>query len=276
MQCLMASPIFVVDAFSAHPFGGNPAGVCLLPSPAGEAWMQAVAAEMNCSETAFLYRENDVFSLRWFTPRCEVDLCGHATLAACHVLWERGDVKRHERILLSTRSGPLEACWQDGMIMLDFPAEPPVGTEAPPLLLEALDLVPVWTGKNRFDYLLEVATPDEVRTLSPDFVLLAGVPMRGVMVTAACYGGGYDFVSRFFAPSVGVPEDPVTGSAHCCLGPYWQTRLGRGSFVAWQASSRGGEIWVSVAGDRVHLGGRATTVAEGYLRLIADSPDPPL
>jgi PhzF family phenazine biosynthesis protein len=260
----MAVPISIVDAFTARPFAGNPAAVCLLPGPRDPSWMQAVAAEMNLSETAFLHPEGDGYRLRWFTPVTEVDLCGHATLASAHVLFKQILPATAERIVFFTNSGELTATLEDRAILLDFPAEPATPTPAPAGLVEALGVTPVSTGKNRFDYLIEVASGEEVIGMSPDFTRLAAVPMRGVIVTAASTGA-YDFVSRFFAPAVGVNEDPVTGSAHCCLGPYWKEVLGKETLSAYQASKRGGELSVRVAGDRVVLGGRAVTVLEGSL-----------
>jgi predicted PhzF superfamily epimerase YddE/YHI9 len=259
----MSIPLFIADAFTSRPFSGNPAAVCLLSRPAGEEWMAQVAAEMNLSETAFLSPAGEgEYDLRWFTPVCEVDLCGHATLASAHAL---RDAVRDE-VVFFTKSGPLRARYEGDVIVLDFPAEPAAPAKVPPELIETLGVRPLWTGKNRFDYLIEVASADEVREMRPDFPRLARLTTRGVMVTAETPKGPYDFISRFFAPAVGIPEDPVTGSAHCCLGPYWQQRTGRDSFTAWQASSRGGEVRVKVAGDRVLLGGRAVTVLEGTLR----------
>ncbi|MDT8357288.1 MAG: PhzF family phenazine biosynthesis protein [Methanomicrobiaceae archaeon] len=258
----MQVPLSIVDAFTSRPFSGNPAAVCLLPHPAGEEWMQQVAAEMNLSETAFLSPAEGGYDLRWFTPLCEVDLCGHATLATAHVLRDRGD----DEAVFFTKSGPLRAFYEGDLIVLDFPGEPAVFADPPPGLIDALGIRPVWTGKNRFDYLVEVASGGEVRAMQPDFSSLARITARGVMVTAETPRGPHDFISRFFAPAVGIPEDPVTGSAHCCLGPYWKQRTGRNTFTAWQASPRGGEVRVEIAGDRVLLGGRAVTVLEGRLR----------
>ena len=266
----MAIPIYQVDAFTDKPFTGNPAAVCILPAPADPAWMQAVAREMNLSETAFLCPQADGYLLRWFTPAAEVDLCGHATLASAHVLWETGALQPHEQARFHTHSGLLTAVRradgiEDEYILMDFPATPdePVGT--PPGLGEALGIVPRYVGQSRFDYLVEAESEAVVRALRPDFAALRTLPVRGVIVTSRADDSAYDFVSRFFAPAVGVDEDPVTGSAHCCLGPFWQRRLGRTEFLAYQASARGGTVRVRVAGERVHVGGQAVTVLRGEL-----------
>lgn len=255
-----------VDAFTSEPFGGNPAAVCLLPGPADAAWMQRVAREMNLSETAFLARRGDGgFDLRWFTPAVEVDLCGHATLAAAHVLWEENHLAQDAPAVFHTRSGRLSATRRGGWIEMDFPAEPDAPAPAPDGLAEALGAEPLHVGRNRFDYLVEVDAEKTVRRLAPDFRRLAGIDARGLIVTARAATGGFDFVSRFFAPRTGVDEDPVTGSAHCCLGPYWRRRLGRDAFTAWQASERGGLVKVAVRGERVTLSGQAVTVLRGEL-----------
>ena len=250
-----------VDAFTREMFQGNPAAVCLLHRPVDEAWMQNVAAEMNLSETSFLLeRSSGVYGLRWFTPKVEVDLCGHATLASAHVLWEDGIVPRDSSLDFETRSGVLRATRHADWIELDFPAEPPQPAEPPPELVAALGVEPRFVGRNRFDYLLEVDSEADVRAVSPDFTALRRIAGRGFIVTSRASRGEFDFVSRFFAPASGIDEDPVTGSAHCCLGPYWEQRLERDSLTGYQASSRGGVVQVRVAGDRVHLGGQAVTV----------------
>jgi PhzF family phenazine biosynthesis protein len=262
----MAQTVIVVDAFTETLFRGNPAAVCLLEAFRDDRWMQNVAREMNLSETAFLLRRNDGLSLRWFTPETEVELCGHATLASAHVLWEEGLLPHSEPARFHTRSGLLTARRQDGWIEMDFPAEPQQQAIAPRELTAALGVIPVHAGKNRLDdWLVEIESETALRALTPDFTLLRSVPMRGVMVTARSLSKGYDFVSRFFAPRIGINEDPVTGSAHCCLGPYWQKRLGRYSFYAEQASPRGGTVHVRVSGDRVILSGKAVTAMRGAL-----------
>lgn len=261
----MTQRITQVDAFTATPFKGNPAAVCVLDAPAPDAWMQAVALEMNLSETAFLVPEGDVYRLRWFTPAAEVDLCGHATLASAHVLWEDGHLPRDAEARFMTRSGLLRATWDAGWITLDFPAKPPVATEPPAGLLDALRVEPVAVARNQFDYLVVVADEEKVRNIQPDYGRLRSVDMRGVIVTAKSRDPKYDFISRFFAPAVGVLEDPVTGSAHCCLTPYWSQVLEREAFTAYQASPRGGELRLRLSGDRVLLSGQAVTVLRGEL-----------
>lgn len=239
--------------------------MCLLTAARSDEWMQLVAREMNLSETAFLLREGDGYRLRWFTPQAEVDLCGHATLASAHVLWEEGLAPGDAALRFLTRSGLLTARRVDGWIEMDFPAEPATSVEPPAELLRALGVKPRYVGKNRFDYLVEVESADAVRALRPDLALLRTVPARGVNVTSAGNRQGRDFVSRFFAPQLGVDEDPVTGSAYCCLGPYWQARLGKASLVGHQVSARGGIVRVTVRGDRVLLGGQAVTVLRGEI-----------
>lgn len=262
----MPLTITQVDAFTNEPFGGNPAAVCLLPAPAHAEWMQRVAREMNLSETAFLVRrEAGEFDLRWFTPSVEVDLCGHATLASAHVLWEEGHLPADVPAVFHTRSGRLSATRRTGWIEMDFPAEPAEPVPAPAGLVEALGAEPRSVGRNRFDYLVEVDSHATVERLAPDFARLKQLETRGIIVTARAAGEGVDFVSRFFAPGTGIDEDPVTGSAHCCLGPYWQQRLGRDVFTARQVSERGGLVKVLVRGDRVVLMGQAVTVFRGEL-----------
>ena len=268
----MTQPLVQVDAFTAEPFAGNPAAVCLL-EPGAEpdpAWMQRVAAEMNLSETAFLRPgpEPGAYGLRWFTPTVEVELCGHATLASAHVLWSEGRIAAGEPIRFASASGPLAARpGPDGTIWLDFPATPAEPVGPPSGLVEALGAgAPRWVGRGRFDYLVELEDEAAVRDLAPDVRRLTGLGVRGVIVTAAAGGpGGHDFVSRFFAPGAGIDEDPVTGSAHCTLGPFWAERLGRSELTGFQASARGGLVQVRPQGDRVLLGGRAVTVLRGQL-----------
>jgi PhzF family phenazine biosynthesis protein len=263
----MTVPLFHVDAFTDRPFAGNPAAVCLLPAWKDDRWLQAVAGEMNLSETAFLVKKADCFELRWLTPKVEVDLCGHATLASAHVLWQEGQAAGDE-IRFATRSGILKAVRRGGDIELDFPVKPEEPAPAPPGLLEALGTSALYVGKNQFDYLVEVESEAALRGLAPDFKRLAAVPVRGIIVTSRSADPRFDFVSRFFAPASGVDEDPVTGSAHCCLGDFWRKRLGRAEFVAFQASARGGVVKVRVVKDRALLGGRAVTVARGELLVV--------
>ncbi|MBN1581119.1 MAG: PhzF family phenazine biosynthesis protein [Anaerolineae bacterium] len=261
----MGIQIFQVDAFTNKPFAGNPAAVCILTETRDETWMQNVAKEMNLSETAFLLEQTDGFSLRWFTPAIEVDLCGHATLASAHVLFETVMLAPTEQARFHTRSGLLTARHDGNRIELNFPATPDEPADAPPKLLEALGVTAKYIGKNRFDYLIQVESEETVRELKPDFALLKTLGVRGVMVTSQTSSKEYDFVSRFFAPGAGIDEDPVTGSAHCCLGPFWSKRLGKTEFTAYQASARGGTVCVRVAGDRVCLSGQAVTVLHGEL-----------
>jgi PhzF family phenazine biosynthesis protein len=261
----MPIELFQVDAFTDIPFKGNPAAVCILPGAKDPVWMQDVAREMNLSETAFLSKETDGFNLRWFTPTVEEELCGHATLASAHILWDRGYLKRNEQARFFTRSGLLTAELTGNWIELDFPAEPSLPASMPEHLEQALGVVPKYVGKNRLDYLVEVGSEQDVRDLKPDFNRLCQISSRGFIVTSQATMGEYDFVSRFFAPQEGIPEDPVTGSAHCCLGPFWASRLGKEEMIAYQASSRGGVIRVSVCGKRVRLSGQAVTVFHGKL-----------
>jgi PhzF family phenazine biosynthesis protein len=262
----MGTRIVQVDSFADRPFVGNPAAVCVLPEWPDKAWMQAVARETNLSETAFLVRRGEGFELRWFTPTVEVDLCGHATLASAHVLWEDGHLKPGERAVFSTLSGTLAAERRGDWIELDLPAEPPQPVSAPPAeLLEGLGAKAVFVGRNRMDFMAELATEAEVRALRPQMQLFEKLGENGVIVTARASGPPYDFVSRYFAPGFGIPEDPVTGAAHCCLGPYWAPRLGKTEMLACQCSARGGVVRVRVAGARVALGGQAVTVIRGEL-----------
>lgn len=258
-------PFTQVDAFTDRPFAGNPAAVCVLPTARDAAWMQIVAREMNLAETAFLVRRADGYDLRWFTPAVEVDLCGHATLASAHVLWESGHLPSAATARFHTRSGLLTATRHDGLIWLDFPSTPAVEAPAPPEIERALGAPLRFTGRTPFDYLVEVDSEATLRRLEPDLTLLGRLPVRGVIVTAASSSEDYDFVSRFFAPAAGVPEDPVTGSAHCALSPFWSARLGRLELRGYQASQRGGLVRVRLAGDRVQLGGNAVTVLRGEL-----------
>jgi PhzF family phenazine biosynthesis protein len=261
----MPLPIVFVDAFTSEPFAGNPAAVCVLPEPREATWMQRVAREMNLAETAFLDRTTDGFNLRWFTPTVEVDLCGHATLAGAHVLWETGQVGATETIRFHTRSGVLTAVRRDDWIELDFPVTPEAPVEIPRDLVEALGALPSYVGKSRFDYLVELDSEAAVRSLRPDFRLLQTIPARGVIVTSRSSMAGCDFVSRFFAPASGIDEDPVTGSAHSSLAFFWSRRLHKNRFIARQLSERGGLLRVELDGDRVRLSGQAVTVIRGEL-----------
>lgn len=259
--------IVVVDAFADRPFSGNPAAVCVLEGPAEEGWMRDVAREMNLAETAFLHRVEDGYALRWFTPTVEVDLCGHATLASAHVLWQDGHLTAGEPARFHTRSGLLVAQRRGAEIVLDFPATPPREAAPPPGLTAALGGRECrWVGESPFDFLVELEDESAVRSLEPDLSALARLRCRGVIATsAAATGRPYDFVSRFFAPAAGVPEDPVTGSAHCALAPYWRDRTGRDRLIGYQASPRGGTVSVTCSGDRVLLGGLAVTTCRATL-----------
>jgi PhzF family phenazine biosynthesis protein len=261
----MGLTIYQVDSFTDKPFSGNPAAVCIMDELRDDSWMQNVALEMNLSETAFLHRQEEGYSLRWFTPAVEVALCGHATLASAHILWQIGQLKSTEQALFHTLSGPLMANQKAEWIEMNFPATQEVETSAPTGLVEALGVKVKYIGKNKFDYLVEVESEAVVRAIKPDIGLLRDVAARGVIVTSLADSGEYDFVSRFFAPNAGVNEDPVTGSAHCCLSPFWSRRLGKNELVGYQASARGGVVKVRYAGDRVILGGQAVTVMRGEL-----------
>ncbi len=263
----MPTSLFQVDAFCDRPFHGNPAAVCLLEQPAAADWMQAVATEMNLAETAFLRPLGDgEWQLRWFTPTVEVDLCGHATLASAHILWQEELLASDRVALFQTRSGPLQVVQNGGAMEMDFPATPAEPVAAPPALMRALGIsAPRFVGRTCYDYLLELNGAAEVKALQPDLTCLKEVDTRGVIVTARSDDPDYDFVSRFFAPAAGIDEDPVTGSAHCALGPYWETQLDKSALTAWQASSRGGRVQVRNAGERVLLGGQAITVLRGEL-----------
>ncbi|UCH61620.1 MAG: PhzF family phenazine biosynthesis protein [Fidelibacterota bacterium] len=256
----MAITIYQIDAFTAEPFSGNPAGVCIMPVHGDEAWMQQVAREMNLSETAFLNPDIGGFHLRWFTPVVEVDLCGHATLASAHALWETGALPPDQEANFHTASGPLTARKAGDWIWMDFPALPPQDMTPPEGLSEALGISPVYVGQNRLDLLVVVDSADDLRALQPDFARLRSVDSRGVVATASSDQPEYDFISRAFFPNYGIDEDPVTGSAHSCLGPYWAERLNKTKLVGYQASARGGVVKVEVKGDRVLLGGQAVTV----------------
>lgn len=262
----MNQTIVQIDAFTNSPFAGNPAALCLLNAPPDEAWMQTVANEMNLSETAYLIPEGDGYRLRWFTPEREVKLCGHATVAAAHLLWQDGHVPADSPCIFHTLSGQLTARKNGDWIEVTFPAKPAQQTDAPDGLAGALGSTPEFFGQNDLNYGLVVLDSEQsVRELSPDFNALKKLPQMGFAVTARSNDAPYAFVSRFFAPNAGVNEDPVTGSAHCMLTPYWSQRLGRTELLAFQASARGGVVRNRIEGDRVVLGGQAVTVMRGEL-----------
>ncbi|MEM8542607.1 MAG: PhzF family phenazine biosynthesis protein [Cyanobacteria bacterium P01_H01_bin.119] len=280
--------ILQVDAFTEVPFRGNPAAVCVLPKALNETWMQAIAAEMNLSETAFLVPTDDGYHLRWFTPAAEVDLCGHATLASAHVLWSEGYLDAAQPARFQTKSGLLTATLHNGWITLNFPAQPVEPLTPPAALIQVLrGLNPVFVGVNPTGYFVELETATQVRSLQPDFALLKTLPVQGLIVTSRADSSGpyhrdgleqaaephiensnpgsFDFVSRYFAPAVGIDEDPVTGSAHCGLTPYWQKKLGKPALMAQQVSARSGVLKVTTEGDRVLISGQAVTVLRGKL-----------
>ena len=264
----MKIPMYQVDAFTDRVFRGNPAAVCVLGGWLPDPVLQDIAAENNLSETAYLIEREGFFDLRWFTPAVEVDLCGHATLAGAHVLWAEGLASADEELRFYTKSGLLTARRRDPEIELDFPArpqEPVTDLDTRERLCRALGVPPVYLGRSCDDYLAVVGSAEVVRVLRPDFGLLRRFDIRGVIVTAPDDSGKYDFVSRFFAPGAGIDEDPVTGSAHCCLGPYWGAELGKDELVGYQASARGGAVRVELADERVLLGGRAVTVFKAEL-----------
>lgn len=262
--------LFIVDAFASEPFKGNPAAVCLLEGSRSPAWMQSVASEMNLSETAFVERLPEGLGLRWFTPTTEVPLCGHATLASAHALWEAGDVRGQEPVMFRTRSGVLVARRQGPRIEIDLPASPVQAVAAPPELLEALQVRPHHVARTRdrglgdFDYLLELGSEHEVRGIQPDFARLRRIP-AGIVVSARAAEGPWDVVSRYFASYWGIDEDPVTGAAHTSIVPYWCQRLGKDALIAYQASARGGVLNCRLQSGRVLLAGEAVTVVKGTL-----------
>lgn len=255
-----------IDAFTDRPFAGNPAAVCLLEQERDAAWMQAVAAEMNLSETAFVRPLSNGFELRWFTPTIEVDLCGHATLAAAHALWSENIVASGSAIRFLSKSGELTCVQRDDLIELDFPATPIEPAEHSDSVCDALGCDSIFQGASKFDRLVLVGSEQVLRSIRPDFARLRDLPSRGVIVTSMSNNPRFDFVSRFFAPNAGVDEDPVTGSAHCALGPFWSERLGKTEMTAFQASARGGIVRVRIAADRVFLAGHAITVLNGKLQ----------
>ncbi|MFB9327142.1 PhzF family phenazine biosynthesis protein [Paenibacillus aurantiacus] len=258
----MAIPIALIDAFASAPFEGNQAAVCLLEEKKPEEWMRKVAAELNVSETAFLVKAEEGYHLRWFTPTAEAELSSEATLAAAHFLYERGLLQPQATARFHTRSGPLLARKRESGIQLDFPAEPARQAEAPEELIQGLGLIPRFVGHNRLGYLVEVDSETTVRDLKPDLSLIRGLPALMVMVTSR--GRDYDFVSRVFVPANSMKEDSVTGTAHCALAPYWQRRLRKDEMLAYQASSRGGQLRLSLDQQRVRMTGDAVTVMTGW------------
>ncbi len=255
--------IFHVDSFTSRPFGGNPAGVCILTHPKVDSWMLNIAAEMNLPETSFIMRSAKGYNLRWFTPKTEVDLCGHGTLASAHIIWQEGLAREDEAILFNTRSGNLTCRRQERSIILDFPLLPEHQIDPPAGLARSLGISPVNVGASAWDIIVEAESEEAVKKITPDYNLMLELPMRGVIVTSRADSQEFDFVSRFFAPKIGINEDPVTGSAHCCLASYWSKRLGKNDLVARQVSERGGVVGMHIEGERVHLIGEAVTVMKG-------------
>jgi len=258
-------PIWQIDAFTSEVFGGNPAAVCLLDGPRPDDWMQNVATEMNLSETAFLWPEDGGFHLRWFTPTVEINLCGHATLASAHLLWAERVLAPEAEARFQTLSGLLTAHRSGEIIEMDFPAWPTAPVARARGLAQALGTELLAVGTYEGNLVVEVSDEQAVRNLRPDFPSLAEQAPKLVAVTARSSDSNFDFVSRVFVPALGIDEDPVTGSAHCCLGPYWQDKLGKDELRAFQASARGGIVTVRCHGERVALGGQAVTVLRGEL-----------
>ncbi|MBO0998740.1 PhzF family phenazine biosynthesis protein [Bacillus sp. SD075] len=257
----------IINTFTDQPFKGNPAAVCLLTGESDSEWMQRVAKEINIPVTAFINRHKDEWQLRWFTPSIEIPICGHGTLASSFFLWEKGYVPRDETIVYQTKSGLFTAKFVDGMVQLEFPSLIEQEIAAPELLIKALGVVPAYVGQNKWDYLVEVQSEEIVRNLKPDIDSIAQMPIRGIIVTSQSDSSEYDFVSRFFSPAQGLDEDYVTVSAHCCLGPYWKSKLDKSITIAYQASKRGGLLKVEVTGDTVKLSGHAVTIFEGNLTI---------
>lgn len=271
----MKPRLTIVDAFADAPFRGNPAAVCLLAELRETEWLHGLARELDFPATAFVAPDGGAgetglnhYQLRWFTAAKELVLCGHGTLASAHVLWEGGHADAAATLRFSTKSGVLGCTQRDGWVAMDFPSEPITSTDAPPPgLIEALGVEPMVVGRNRLDYLVEVESAAAVRAATPDFAALREVPTRGVILTAPADAAPHDFVSRFFAPLTGIDEDDATGSAHCCLGPFWAERLGKRDLTGYQASPRGAVIRVRVADKRVELLGQAVTIVHGHLAI---------
>lgn len=264
----MGMVLYQVDAFTNQPFHGNPAAVCLLDGPGDKIWMQNVAREMNLSETAFLYPVKGGFNLRWFTPEVEVDLCGHATLASAYALWQGGYLGREEEACFFSASGLLRARLSGDWIQLDFPIRQQRAAEVPSAVLQAIEISQErvnYVGRYQKDYLIEVDSEELLRQTQPDFKRLREAATGGIMLTAQSEDVTYDFISRYFDPAEGIDEDPVTGSAHCCLGPYWGAKLGKQQLSAFQASARGGSLTIRLGEERVYIQGQAVMVLRGEL-----------
>lgn len=263
----MKRKIFTVDAFAFEKFKGNPAGVCFADKDMSVEEMKSIAAELNISETAFFYKNEDVYNLRWFTPDCEVDLCGHATLSTAHIIWETGIEEKSKALSFRTKSGILKAEMKDGKIRIDMPAIPYETTDPFAPVMDALgDPKAVFTGRTKYNFLIELENESALRNIKPDFVKIkVQKEYYGVIITAESDNKKYDCVSRYFAPAKGVNEDPVTGSAHCTLAIYWSDKLSKITLSAYQASKRGGELGLEVSGDRVLITGDAVTVLSGEI-----------
>ncbi|MBK8981098.1 MAG: PhzF family phenazine biosynthesis protein [Ignavibacteria bacterium] len=260
--------IFTVDAFTDTPFTGNPAAVCIPDHEISDSLMQKIAFEMNLSETAFLTKRKDGFGLRWFTPKAEVELCGHATLASAHILWQENIIQgSQEAVFYTVYKGILKAAKNGHEIMLNFPVNIPSSSDGNEILSKALNVNPINVLVTDNHYLIELNSETELRKVNPDFSLLKSLPKYGTILTCRSDDPEFDFVSRFFAPAKGVDEDPVTGSAHCVLAPYWSDKLGKNKMNAFQASERGGKLTVEISGDRVLISGSAVTVTKGELFL---------
>ncbi|MEK4538343.1 PhzF family phenazine biosynthesis protein [Peribacillus sp. FSL K6-1552] len=258
----------IINTFTDQPFRGNPAAVCFLSEEKNTEWMQQIAKETNLPVTAFIINlHKNECNLRWFTPSIEIPICGHGTLASSFFLWGKGYVQKNKPIVYQTKSGVLTSKLVDGMVQLEFPSLMEKEAIAPDLLIKALGVAPTYVGQNKLDYLIEVQSEEIVRNLNPDIDLIAQLPIRGIIVTSQSDSSEYDFVSRFFSPAQGLNEDYVTGSAHCCLGPYWKSKLNKNIFQAYQASERGGVLKVEVVEDIVKLSGNAVTIFEGNLTL---------
>jgi predicted PhzF superfamily epimerase YddE/YHI9 len=257
--------IVQVDAFTSEPYRGNPAAVCVLEKPADEEWMRLVAREMNLSETAFVYPIDQGYHLRWLTPKSEVDLCGHGTLATAHLLWEDGHVPAESEIHFKTRSGWVSAARADDWNVLDFPVNPLEPIPPPQALVKALGFAPLFVGHYPKGYLVVASSDQLIRDLKPSLSLLEELPEPKVCVTARDSSGNADFVSRLFAPSIGIPEDPVNGNSHTVLAPYWAGMINKKQMTSVYASARGGIVGVELAGDRVKIKGQAVTVMRGKL-----------
>jgi PhzF family phenazine biosynthesis protein len=261
----MKCPIYIVDSFTEKAFRGNPAAVCFPNEGADSDWMLGVAAEMNLSETAYLKKRGEGFDLRWFTPEVEVDLCGHATLASAHILWEEGLLSENNKAFFYTKSGTLTAEKKSDQIGLNFPSKSEKEINEFGKLQKALDTDFIYAGESGYYYIIEVKSEEDVKNLKPDFGALKNATEFGVIVTAKSLSDEYDFVSRFFAPSVGIDEDPVTGSTHCVLGPYWMKKLNKNTLRAYQASKRGGILNLRVEEAGVYIAGNAVTILKGEL-----------